>query len=467
VSCLRTGTFAAALLAGFAGTAEGFPPEDRMIGEREHPKLVSNFGGVYRGDPVLHTYIDELGTRLARQSRYGGQEWTFTVLDTPAVNAFALPGGYVYLTRGLVALARSESDLGAALAHEIAHVAAHHGRERHARTAAANAAPGGAGDVLGRDESDGRPVEFERDVILARYSQQDEFEADALGIGYLQEAGLDPVAVVRMLEANEAHAELVGIDSEAGAQMLSSHPSTPERMSRATILSRRLAAESGRGPEDRFLDHIDGLHFGSRPRTGLVRGQEVLLAGTEVRFRMPDGFHIRREPGRVTARAMDGTLIVYDEIGARWGSGILSYLPRGSREVELLRLDGMDAATGIRNPERGGQRFEYRTLVIQCATGLICRFRYIVPMAVSLARLADLRATAFSFRRFDAQDREMARQKMIRVVTVTDSDTLASLIARMEVGATSKRWFELLNGLQPGEMPAVGRRVKLVVREGR
>ena len=179
------------------------------------------------------------------------------------------------------------------------------------------------------------PVET---LILARYSHQDEFEADALAIGYLHEAGLDPAAVIRMLEANEAHAVLVGTDTERHRGMLSSHPSTPERMSRAMILSRRLGAGPDRTAGDGFLDRIDGLHFGSRPQMGLVRGQEVFLGGTEIRFRMPDGFHIRREPGRVTARAMDGTLIVYDEMVNQWGMGIVSYLPRGSRDIELLRI---------------------------------------------------------------------------------------------------------------------------------
>ena len=467
VSCLRTGALAAALFAGFAGAAEGFPPEDRMIGEREHPKLVSTFGGVYRGDPDLHAYIGELGARLARQSRYGDEEWTFTVLDTPVVNAFALPGGYVYLTRGLVALVRNESDLAAVLAHEIAHVVAHHARARHARIAAANERSRVSSDDPAPDASWGFPPQPGQDVVLARYSQQDEFEADALAIGYLHAVGLDPAGVVRMLEANEAHAALVGDDTELHQGLLSSHPSTPERMSRAVILLRRLPADPDRTPGDEFLDRIDGLHFGSRPQVGMVRGQLVLLGGTEIRFTMPEGFYIRREPGRVTARAMDGTLIVYDEMVNQWGMGIVSYLPRGSREIELLRLDGMDAATAVRNPERSGHRFEFRTLVIECASKLVCRFRYIVPLAVSLARLADLRETALSFRRFDERDRQVARPRAIRVATVSASDTLASLVARMDVSASPKRWFELLNGLRPDEMPAVGDRVKLVVHEDR
>ena len=457
----------AGCLVASAGTAHGFPREDRIIGEREHPKLVAAFGGVYRGDPDLHGYIYELGTLLARQSKYGDEPWTFTVLDTPAVNAFALPGGYVYLTRGLVALARNESDLAAVLAHEIAHVVAHHGRARHARVASVNNRSRVSGDDPAPDGSRRSAPPSGRELILARYSHQDEFEADALAIGYLHDAGLDPAAVIRMLEANEAHAMLVGTDTEPHRGMLSSHPSTPERMSRAVILSRRLGAGPDRTAGDGFLDRIDGLHFGSRPRMGLVRGQEVFLGGTEIRFRMPDGFHIRRQPGRVTARAMDGTLIVYDEMVNQWGMGIVSYLPRGSREIEPLKLDGMHAATAVRNPERGGHRFEFRTLVIQCGEVLVCRFRYIVPLSVSLARLADLRETALSFRRFDERDRQAARPRVVRVASVSASDTLASLVARMDIDQSPQRWFELLNGLRPGELPAVGRRVKLVVREDR
>lgn len=464
-------TWASLLVAGCllasAGTAHGFPREDRIIGEREHPRLVTAFGGVYRGDPDLHAYIGELGTLIARQSEYGDQRWTFTVLDTPTVNGFALPGGYVYLTRGLVALARNESDLAAVLAHEIAHVVAHHARARHARIAEVDDRTRVSRDDPASDGSWNSPPQPGQDVILARYSQQDEFEADALAIGYLHEAGLDPAAVVRMLEANEAHAALVGNDTGLHHGMLSSHPSTPERVSRAVILTRRLGDGPGRTAGDGFLDRIDGLPFGSRPRIGMVRGQLVLLGGTEVRFTMPEGFHIRREPGRVTARAMDGTLIVYDEMVNQWGMGIVSYLPVGSREIELLRLDGMNAATSVRNPERSGHRFEFRTLVIECASKLVCRFRYIVPLSVSLARLADLRASALSFRRFDERDRQTARPRVVRVATVSASDTLASLVARMDVGASPTRWFELLNGLRSGEMPAVGDRVKLVVHEDR
>ena len=106
----------------------GFRGRTGSSGNGSIPSWWLPSAAMYRGDPELHAYIDELGMLLARQSKYGDQRWTFTVLDTPAVNAFALPGGYVYLTRGLVALARNESELAAVLAHEIAHVVAHHGQ---------------------------------------------------------------------------------------------------------------------------------------------------------------------------------------------------------------------------------------------------------------------------------------------------------------------------------------------------
>lgn len=448
-----------------AASAWGFPERDQEIGAREHPRLVARFGGIFRGDPRLLEYVNELGRLLAAQSEYGDQHWTFTLLESPYPNAFALPGGYVYLTRGLLTLVPSESELAAVLAHEIAHVAARHSLAEHARVTAANSGRLNPALPEGVRSSQGVSLETGIRGVLALYTQQDEFEADELAIEYLQGAGFDPTSVPRVLQAHESHAVLVGTSSEPVNQMLSSHPSTPERMRRSAILAKRAVWQPVTDRDDVFLDRIDGLPFGDRPRAGLVRGQEVFLASAEIRFTIPDGFRVRREPRRIAARASDGTMIVYDELAASsWQTGILGYLPAGSRDIELLRLDGMDAATGIRVRERGGKRFEFRTIVVYCAAGVVCRFRYAVPLEVSLARRAVLRDTALSVRRFSDEDRGKAQQQMIRVVTVTAADTVESLVARMEVEDDAAAWFRLLNGLQPGEMLPLGSRIKLVVR---
>ena len=448
-----------------ADYAWGFPERDREIGAREHPRLVAQLDGVFKADPGLLAYVNELGGRLTARSEYGDQTWTFTVLESAFPNAFALPGGYIYLTRGLLTLVRSESELAAVLAHEIAHVAARHSLAGQARVTAANAGrldPALPGEDRARG---GVSPETGMRRVLALYSQQDEFEADELAIEYLRRAGFDPRAVPQVLRAHEAHAALVGADSGPVNQMLSSHPSTPERMRRSADLADRAGWQPIADRDDGFLDRIHGLPFGERPRAGLVRGREIFLAGPEIRFRMPDEFRVRREPRRIIARASDGTIIVYDEIFAKsWQTGILGYLPSGSRDVELLRLDGMDAATGIRIRERGSRRFEFRTLVIYCTTSVVCRFRYAVPLEVSLARRGDVRETALSFRRFNDKDRLAARPQTIRIATVRAVDTLESLVARMDVDGDADAWFRLLNGLQPGEMLPVGARVKLVVR---
>ncbi len=453
---------------GFLGQAtadDRFRPEDREVGAREHPKLVRAFGGIYQGDPALHAYVDALGQHLAGQSRYGQDEWTFTVLDTPAVNAFALPGGYVYLTRGLIALARSGSDLGAVLAHEIAHVAARHAPARRLRTVAAERRFPDAARSSGRVGSGTVLARLRRDRFLARYSQAEELEADARAVRYLRAAGLDPAGIVRMLEANEVHAEIVRDAPGPHEPMRLSHPQPAERLRRATALVDGPTVGHPGIPEDALLDQIDGLRFGDPPGMGLVQGREVLLGGAGIRFRIPGDFRIRQETGRVTAWGEDGTRIVYGEIFHRRPAGIRAFLPRGSRGVEGLRLDGMDAVIGVRRQERGVRRFEVRTLVVRCMARRVCRLRYVVPLAVSLARAADVRKTSLSVRRLNARERRMLRPQSIRVIAVTDSDTRESLVSRMEVHAHPGRWFELLNGLQANEVPAAGTRVKIVVRE--
>ncbi len=432
--------------------AAEFPAQDRAIGEREHPRLVRAFGGAYESHPGLLGYVTEIGERVAEQSPYSDQEWVFTILDTPLVNAFALPGGRVYLTRGILALARSEAEIAFVVAHEIAHVVARHSAARNSRRARRTI----------WSEHDKAPQQASQHALLDRFDQRDELEADSIALRYLRAAGYDPEAALRILLAQESHTRLTGWQARPGDPRTSSHPSTPERVKQVETLVQASEGAAYMGGRERYLAAIDGLPFGERPGSMLVRDGEVFARGSGVRFTMPEGFRIRAGPGRVVARARDGTLLIYDEIAAGWEDRVHGFLPRGSREVELLRFNGMDAATGIRNRERKGFRFEFRTLVIQCAAGRICRFRYVVPVAKSLTRHRDLLETAQSFRKFNTEDHWKARPHAIEVVTVGANDTLDSMVARMALGTASGRWFELLNDLVHGELPPIGTRLKLV-----
>ena len=186
-------------------------------------------------DPVLNAYVTSLGRALARVSERPGLDYHFYVINSPTVNAFALPGGHIYLTRGLIEQTRSGGELAAALAHEIGHVAERHGvdkMQRQLRTGSLvsvlyNLILGGEPDLLRRES-----LELGGALWSARHSRQAEGEADARAVEYLLRAGLDPDAMVSLLR------KLVAVetqDSSRVAGWFSSHPLTRERIVEAVV----------------------------------------------------------------------------------------------------------------------------------------------------------------------------------------------------------------------------------------
>lgn len=187
---LLRAALAACWLAGTAvqpAAAALFGDNEAALGAQEHPKILQQFGGAVK-DRKLQAYIDALGRRLAATTQRAGDPWTFTVLDSDVVNAFALPGGYVYVTRGLLALAKDEAEVAGVLAHEIGHVTAHHSAERQTRQTITGLLAAGVGLVLGSPEL-GQIAELGGGALVASYSRGQELEADQLGIATLERAG--------------------------------------------------------------------------------------------------------------------------------------------------------------------------------------------------------------------------------------------------------------------------------------
>ena len=157
------------------------PQQELQIGAEEHPKILATFGGAY-DDAGIAAYVDEVGQRLARNSDLPELKLTFTVLDSSIVNAFALPGGYVYVSRGLLALARNEAELAGVLAHEIGHVTARHSAQRYSQTIIAGLGANVLGAVVGAPA--GQLAQLGAATYLSAYSRDQEFEADTLGVRY-------------------------------------------------------------------------------------------------------------------------------------------------------------------------------------------------------------------------------------------------------------------------------------------
>ena len=276
------------------------------LGQREHQQVLKEYS-VY-ANAGLQAYVNALGQRLARLSHRSDLDWHFTVLDSPEINAFALPGGYVYLSRGILAYLDSEAELAGVIGHEIGHVTARHGAQRATRQQEAGLgvlAASVLGAVLesrglgaaGRVASEVSQVAAAG--YIASYGREQELQADGLGAEYLARNQFAPqtmVQVIRVLKDQEQfaadQARAQGRAAPAGSNWLASHPSNDQRLQAITNLAaqyRNQAADDGR---ERYLQAIDGLHFGE----GAAQG-----ADSRAQF-LPR----RARPGADGAGAVDG-----------------------------------------------------------------------------------------------------------------------------------------------------------------
>jgi predicted Zn-dependent protease len=458
---------------------------DQKLGDENHEKIISKYGGRY-DNPRVTAYVNELGARLARVSEQPGAKWTFTVLDSATVNAFALPGGYVYVTRGLIALANSEAELAGVIGHEIGHVTAGHSALRQERAGIAQLGLGlGAIGlaVLGVDPSLARGVlqvgQVAAGGFLADYSRGDELAADNLGIRYLARAGYDPYAQADFLESMGASAAL---DAKLKGQgynpnqtdFFASHPANGPRTRQAIKVAQNsgepIPVGAGRN-EARFLKVVDGVTFGDSAAQGFVEGQTFSHPKLGFTYTSPRGFKINNTSSAVIANGPNGARFVMD--GGRNTGGPLSqyisrvWMPQIQKSVRTGRLrglrdtkiNGLPAAVGYVPLQINNRTFD-GVLVAVRVDGKLYRMTGFAPKGSGLIPVME--DAAQTFRKLSSREKRDLREAKIDVITVGRGDTVASLARRMRVSGLPEDRLRVLNALKPGEQLIRGQRIKIV-----
>ena len=447
------------------------PAQEARVGAQEHAKIVERFGGVY-DDLAIGGYVAAVGGRLAAHSEMPNARFFFTVLNTPEVNAFALPGGYVYVTRGLIALTNSEAELAGVLAHEIGHVAARHTAERYSRTVVA----GLGAAILGAITNDqiGQLANLGSELYLLGYSREQEFQADTLGVRYLRGTGYAPSGMVSFLAALETEknltARLARIDpAQLEGGFFSTHPRTLDRVARAI---NEAGTADGVVRHDEHLGRLAGLVFGDDPSQGIVKGRDFVHPDLGFRFTAPPGFRVTNTSDAVFARDDAGAAIVFDNAGAATHPDPLIYLRDiwadnvRLADVERIEINGMAAATATsRVRGRVGDYqgpLDARFVVIQFGGRQIFRFQFLSPPGRTAALRDAYQRTTFSFRRLSAREAARVEPLTVELLRVRAGDTSAALAAGLPFDEFRTERFLVLNGLQPGEPLTPGRRVKII-----
>ena len=468
IGCARNSVRSEATFAPFMS-----PAQESRIGAEEHPKMLARFGGVYK-DHNVSGYVAEIGGRLVHHAQLSNRRFTFTVLNTPEVNAFALPGGYVYVTRGLLALANSEAELAGVLAHEIGHVVARHSAQRYSRAMLARLGGALLNTLTNNDQVD-RFVRLGSDLYLSSYSREQEHEADLLGIGYLSRVGYDPRAQADFLENLSRYTALKNrIDGNnrkklSPLNLFSTHPRTADRVQR-TIDQAGTVHLTSNGLRRRveFLQNIKGLIYGDNPSQGVVRGQTFFHPSLHFTFSVPPGFRLTNLSRAVVADRPDGVRIILDSATVKDIDDPLSYLTKrwmsgtNLHKIERININGLDAATAHAHIRRRDGFLDARCVAIRFDTSTIYRLLFISEPSKTANLEVDFRSTTYSFRRLRAEEAASLRPFRIRIVAIREGDDLDSLVARMPSKSYAKEWFLVLNGLTDTTPLQVGRLVKLL-----
>jgi len=472
--------FALALLAALApGLAAGpaaaqfmTPEDEARIGAEQHPKILEEFGGAY-DDPALAAYVDRVGQRLVRVSDMPNQRFTFTVLNSSMVNAFALPGGYVYVTRGLLALANNEAELAGVLAHEIGHVVARHGAERYNQTMIAQILAVGAGLALG-DQAAAQMFGAAAAPVLASYSREHEFEADTFGVRYLARANYDPLAMATFLRHLGNHAELeariMGREVSDQFNLLATHPRTPQRVRQAIQHARVQSVPAPNINGIVFLEAIDGISIDGDMANGFRKDRRFYHPRRGFTFAIPEEFRPVKSDGEsLIALGPDGAFAQFDWVDRRIDVSMTDYISRvwapDARLSGLQSIDvnGMEAATATTRAQTDSGPVDVRLVAIRSASRTVHRFMFVTPPNLTAAFDERFRRSTNSFRRMSRDEVAAAGPLRLGIIQAGPADTVQSLASRLPYDRFRVDRFRVMNGLLGGREVAPGQYLKMVV----
>ncbi|MGB3503128.1 MAG: M48 family metalloprotease [Mesorhizobium sp.] len=436
------------------------------IARQQHPRILATYGGEY-SDPKLERMVARVVGGLTLDPDHPTQVYRITILNSPNVNAFALPGGYLYITRGLLALANDSSELAAVVAHEMGHVTANHGIQRQQLEQNDGLAARVVSDIL-QGDARAKAALLRNKLELARFSRNQELEADAIGIRAIGRAGYDPFAAARFLQSMAAYSDLRSVSgaTDASLDFLASHPAAPQRIELALGHARNFGMPgTGRTERDWLLSGIDGMMFGDTPQEGYVRGRNFLHPGLGVAFSVPDGFVIDNSAAAVTATGPGDVAVRFDGVAVPQSTTLEAYLRSGwiagldPNSIATAQINGNAAATA--RAAADGWQFD---ITVVRAGSQVYRLLTAAPLAsTALDQVA--RSVSSTFRLLSASEKAALKPLRIRIRTVRSGDTLASLANQMRGIDRKQEMFRVINAIPAGSVPKPGDKVKIVTDE--
>ena len=451
-------------------------------GKKAHGQVLQEYTALK--NPKLQAYVNEIGQRLAKQSHRANLVWTFTVLDSPEINAFALPGGYVYITRGIMAYMESEADLAGVIGHEIGHVTARHGAQRATRqqnaglgvlAASVLGAVLEAKGVSGAGQMASEASQTVAAGYVAKYGREQELQADGLGAEYLSRSNLDPrnmIDVINVLKNQERFAaDLARAEGRPVPEQnswLASHPSNDQRLDTITKLAAQYK-DTGKYLDEgraRYLQAMEGVAFGESPEQGLSRGRNFYHTDLGFAITALAGWRIQNEADKLTLvnAARDAALVVQmapPQAGKTHDEIVRNLIKPEQGDMRRMQLNGLPAShfTGVVANNNQRQPVELTVVSGPGAASYILGYSAKDAAAMQRAK-GQLLEVEGTFRALNAADRAAAKAWTVKS-TPYPRGGFAEL-ARSSPLANAEQQLRLINGVYAGGEPKLGQLVKVV-----
>ena len=471
------GLAATPMLVSAQVVGRGLSPRYVQESQQDHPKLLEEFGGAETGPRA--SYVDGVGRRVASFSGVASGQYRFTVLNSAVENAFATPGGYVYITRQLMALMDNEAELAFALGHEVGHVAGNHAQARESYSRRSSVL-GVLGAILGSVVGGGlgsavaEMSQSRAQLATLSFSRNQEYQADTLGMRYMIGAGYDPVgasgvlAAITRATALEARAQ--GRDSRQTPEWASTHPLGQNRVQNALQAARQTGRlGTGLRNRDQFLSQLEGVYVDDDPAQGVIEGRTFTHPDLRIFFAVPQGYLMQNGTTEVSISGSAGKA---QFSGGRYNGSLENYTSLvlqqlAGNQVRLMggpvqrtNINGIPAAYTTARANTSSGAIDVSVFAYQWNPNTVYHFVMLtrggtgvgpfVPMVQSIRRVTNAEAAAI-------------RPRIINVVTVRPGDTVQSLASRMAYRSFQLDRFLSLNNLAANSRLEPGQRVKLVV----
>lgn len=448
--------------------------QEIAIGRENHAVIIKRYGR-YK-EQKLQDYVQQVGERLAAVSHRSNLIYRFTVLDSPEVNAFALPGGYIYITRGLLAYLNNEAELAAVLGHEIGHVTARHGVRQHSAATATGILAGvlasqtgvtGAGDLFNAIGT----------ALVRGYGREHELESDRLGAEYLARSGYDPLAmleVIRVLKNQEVYdrelAKREDREPRVYHGVFATHPDNDTRLQQVVGGARALQKQNSPNQINlvSFLRHLEGLVFGDSEEQGILHKNRFYHRELNVTLTFPEGWRIDNRPEQLVAIAPKNAGLL--QVTAL---DLNRRLTPQQFMQDRLKLDNLQQGEAFRHHDLEGYTALARTRTSygeRLVRVVVVFFKDKAWVFSGVAKDEQnpfhfdrlFIETAKSFRTLSGEERELARAHRLHIITAKDATRFAQLGRDSRLANDAENQLRLLNHYYPTGEPVAGTPLKVV-----